>query len=69
MKKTEKSTETKTTRQPYIKPQMEKVQLVPEEAVLVSCKIGGGGGSPFGPNIPDCLPPQGQGQACMELTS
>ena len=30
--------ETKTTRRPYRKPQLEKVRLVAEEAVLTNCK-------------------------------
>ena len=33
-----KKTATKTTKQPYRKPQLEQVQLVPEEAVLAACK-------------------------------
>ena len=33
---TEKKAE--TIRRPYLKPQLEQIQLVPEEAVLVNCK-------------------------------
>lgn len=33
-----KKTETKTTRRPYCKPQLEQVHLVAEEAVLTNCK-------------------------------
>ena len=67
MKKTEKRTETKTTRRPYSKPQIEKVQLVPEEAVLQGCKgndIQGQGG----PNLQPPCPPDGIPQ-CHLLTT
>lgn len=40
-KKIERS---KTTRRPYRKPQLEKVGLVPEEAVLSACKVAQGPG-------------------------
>ncbi len=38
MKKTEKRTEANAPKRPYSKPQIEKVQLVSEEAVLGNCK-------------------------------
>jgi hypothetical protein len=38
MKKTEKRTEANAPKRTYSKPQIEKVQLVPEEAVLANCK-------------------------------
>ena len=44
MEKEEKRMETKTTRQPYRKPQLEQVQLVAEEAVLTNCKTAAAGG-------------------------
>ncbi|NLF13098.1 MAG: hypothetical protein GX597_15030 [Anaerolineaceae bacterium] len=31
-------------RKPYVKPEMERIQLVPEEAVLGGCKTTSGGG-------------------------
>ncbi len=34
-----KKTETKTTKRPYCKPQLEQVGLVAEEAVLQNCKF------------------------------
>ncbi len=37
-----KDKETKRTRRPYRKPQLEAVRLVAEEAVLTSCKLAGG---------------------------
>ncbi len=67
MKKTEKKAKTNAPRQPYIKPQMEKVQLVPEEAVLKSCKAFGGGNT--GPDGVHCLPPSSGQAACLELSS
>ncbi len=62
-----KKTKTKTTRRPYCKPQMEKVQLVPEEAVLASCK--GHGGTNEGPgdfNCPEGPPAEAK---CFDITS
>ena len=48
-----KTTETKTTRRPYRKPQLEQVQLAIEEAVLQGCKaekVGPGPLAEFGAN-------------------
>ncbi len=42
MKKTEKRTEANAPKQPYIKPQLEQVRLIAEEAVLTVCKTQGG---------------------------
>lgn len=33
----------RTNRRPYSKPEIEQVQLIPEEAVLTSCKTSTGG--------------------------
>ena len=35
-------------RRPYIKPEVRRVLLRPEEAVLASCKVQGGSGGPTG---------------------
>lgn len=37
-------------RAPYIKPRMEQVELVPEEAVLATCKYGDGARTLCGPD-------------------
>lgn len=57
----EKASETKN-RVPYRKPRLEKVPLRPEEAVLGSCKVLGGGTGPDNP----CGTEQGAG-ACVGL--
>ena len=38
-----KKTKRSESRRPYTKPLIEKVQLVPEEAVLAACKTGSSG--------------------------
>jgi hypothetical protein len=35
----------KTQKKPYVKPEIQQVQLRPEEAVLGYCKVSSGGGS------------------------
>ncbi len=65
MKKTEKRTETNAPKRPYIKPQLEKVQLVPEEAVLTNCKIVGGENiGPSGNSCAEGIPAESR---CLEL--
>jgi hypothetical protein len=49
------------SRQPYCKPELERVQLVPEEAVLTNCKSNHAGG-PDG--VSKCHPVQ-----CMQRGS
>ena len=42
----------KTNKKPYIKPEIKKISLVPEEAVLTTCKVW-----PAGPGNPNrCIP-------------
>ena len=48
-------------RKPYVKPQLTRVTLRPEEAVLAACKRGGVGG----PGQPNCTAPA----ACFDITS
>ena len=47
-------TKDKKARAPYIKPLMERVELVPQEAVLATCKYNNGNDSTCGPD-PDCI--------------
>jgi len=55
--------EVKPARRPYCEPQLEKVRLVAEEAVLSGCKVGYGAGlqGPRGNCMPDKHP------ACVAL--
>lgn len=47
---TKKERTSTTTRRPYEKPQLQEVRLVPEEAVLQTCKRGG----QTGPGAKNC---------------
>ena len=52
-----KKTKTSTIRKLYSKPQLERVQLIAEEAVLLACKTGnnlGPGEKNCNPGIADC---------------
>jgi hypothetical protein len=55
--------ETKETRRPYHKPQLEQVQLVAEEAVLVGCKTKKATGPDAGP-----CNARGSGKCQVELS-
>lgn len=37
--------ETKDERKPYVKPEIRRVQLKPEESLVAGCKTPGGGGA------------------------
>ena len=52
----------------YKKPKLEEVNLVPEEAVLVTCKLQGGGIQ--GPNNIQCkgTTPTGQGDCVTQVS-
>jgi hypothetical protein len=49
-----------TTREAYCKPQMEQVELVPEEAVLATCKYNTGSGNQYlcEPGVLTCISTQ-----------
>ena len=47
-----KEKKTSTIRKPYSKPQLERVQLIAEEAVLLACKTG----NRVGPGVHNCNP-------------
>lgn len=49
MKTNNQSDKGKTARKPYVKPHIEQVRLVPEEAVLVACRGIGKGGPDISP--------------------
>lgn len=59
------SKETKMTRRPYNKPQLEAVRLVAEEAVLQGCKLQGG--EVNGPQNINCKGTQGSD--CLQQLS
>lgn len=52
--------ETEGKRQPYVRPQLEQVELVPEEAVLSSCKSQQGGPGPHNINCRGISPDIGR---------
>ncbi len=51
----------RSTKKPYVKPEMRQVSLRPEEAVLGGCKVAG----PLGAGQPTCNAPA----PCSALTS